>query len=153
MHSLLPSLTLLGVDQWHAFSAAVSQLWSIFVVCLELWFYTVVKQELFAHKCSQMFTAYVSLTCLFPPLCYLPPSTTLSSSFFFGFPYIPLPPSASPLPISFSHLCPIFFLSLHLSSAPSGGSVASDAASRGQPFISVTGGNLQTALCQEGHRT
>lgn len=43
--------------------------------------------------------------------------------------------------------------SLRISSAPSGGSVASDAAGRGQPFISVTGGNLQTTLRQEGHLT
>lgn len=38
MHRLLPSLTLLGVERWQAFSAAVSQFWGILVVGLDLWF-------------------------------------------------------------------------------------------------------------------
>lgn len=48
---------------------------------------------------------------------------------------------------------PPFIASIRITSAPSGGSVASDAPGRGQPFITVIGGNLQTALRQEGHRT
>lgn len=42
-------------------------------------------------------------------------------------------------------LCP-------LCSAAGGGGVPADAAGGGQPFIPVPGGDLQTALCQEGHR-
>lgn len=84
-----------------------------------------------------MFTVYMSLMWLYLPLLFL----------FLSFTFTLSPPSALP---SLPHLLPVS--SLHLSSAPSGGSVASDAASRGQPFISVTGGNLQTALRQEGNR-
>lgn len=98
--------------------------------------YTVVKQGLFASKCSQTFTVGVSLTSVhFPPL--LNTSSFLFFFLFFLFVLTCILSSSS--------------ASLRISSAPSGGSVASDAAGRGQPFISVTGGNLQTTLRQEGH--
>lgn len=99
--------------------------------------YTVVKQGL----CSQMFTV-----CVFSSPF---PSFLITALFFFF-----SAPTALPLPFYF----PTCILSssspsLHISSTPSGGSVASDAAGRRQPFITVTGGNLQTTLRQEGHRT
>ena len=134
---LLPSLTPVGAESWHAFRAAVYQFWSILVVGLDLWFTLWQKQGL----CNQLFTVCV-FSSPFPSF----PITALS--FFFS------APTALPLPLFFP-TCVLSSSSpsLHISSAPSGGSVASDAAGRGQPFISVTGGNLQTTLRQEGHRT
>lgn len=103
--------------------------------------YIMVKQGLSASRYNQMLTVNVSLTLTFPSLSLFPYSLVFSS----------LLPLLSPL-----HIFPTCILSspsssLHISSAPSGGSVASDAAGRGQPVIFVAGGNLQTTLRQEGH--
>lgn len=51
-------------------------------------------------------------------------------------------------PLSF----PLPSVSRALRSAAGGGGVPADAAGGGQPLVPVAGGDLQTALRQEGHR-
>lgn len=106
--------------------------------------YAVVKQCLLASAAKRLQFVCHWLTVVFVSPYFLPYYNSLHLIY----------SVCSPLPISFpTCILSSSSASLHLSSAPSGGSVASDAAGRGQPFVSVTGGNLQTTLCQEGHRT
>lgn len=95
----------------------------------------------FCSHWSQMFTVYCGWLCLSLFLFLSPPHRlAVSCRCFFPF------NQGSP------HLF-LLLLLLPSSSAQSGCCVSSDASGGGQPFVSVAGGNLQTALCQEGHRT
>lgn len=103
--------------------------------------YFVVKQNLFASKRSQKFTVSLLLMWLFQLFFFFFPLT-----FFYFASFVSI---FSPLNLSLSPLTSCSFLCF--SSSSSGGSFTSDAACWGQPLVSVTGGNLQTTLCQKGH--
>lgn len=127
-----PALTLRSVQRstLSTFTATVSQPCSILVAVFRCREAAAVCQQSqsYVYTQSAFFTS-------FHPLCPFALFSYRFPLFFFFLPHIASDLSASPCACS----------------APSGGSVASDAAGGGQPFVSLPGGNLQAALRQEGH--
>lgn len=126
--SVLRSLTSFSVDLSPVFSLFPKEYFYLFGSVVGLFG----KHDLFASNVSRMFTAFLLISMdVLTPLCHFCCGA--------GFDVIPVKRFSSSS-------------SLRPCSAPSGGGVPSDAAGRGQPLVSVSGGDLQAALRQEGHR-